>query len=97
VHDSDIFSGCGFIICFLVLSQNGDVYFEKFLKKFVDVLLDRWKALSVTHALSVIFFGRTLFVDPSHDSDLQGPDSISDRLKSELITTSRQSLGDVLF
>eukprot|EP01041_Mallomonas_annulata_P004950 gene4950-9893_t len=43
--------------------QNGDLYFEKFLNKFVDPLLDRWKALSVTHSLSVIFFARTLYID----------------------------------
>jgi hypothetical protein len=43
--------------------QNGDLYFEKFLYKFVEPLLDRWKALQVSHSLSVVFFARTLYLD----------------------------------
>ena len=41
--------------------QNNDLYFEKFLSKFVDPLLDQWKSLGVSHLLSVIFFARTLY------------------------------------
>ena len=47
---------------YCLVLQNGDLFFEKFLNKFVDRLFDRWKALSVTHALSVIFFARTIYV-----------------------------------
>jgi hypothetical protein len=53
--------------------QNGDLYFEKFLNQFVDPIFDRWKALSVTHSLTVVFFARTLYldgVDPSRTPDL---------------------------
>ena len=53
--------------------QNGDLYFEKFLNQFVDPIFDRWKALSVTHSLTVVFFARTLYldgVDPSKTPDL---------------------------
>ena len=53
--------------------QNGDLYFEKFLNQFADPLFDRWKALGVTHSLTVVFFGRTLYldgVDPTLTPDL---------------------------
>lgn len=50
--------------------QNGELYFEKFLSRFVDNLLDRWKALSVSHALTVIFFARTLYVDNRHQATI---------------------------
>ena len=36
--------------------QRGDLYFEKFLYKFVDPLIERWKEMSTTHCLTVIFF-----------------------------------------
>lgn len=42
--------------------QNGDLYFEKFLNKVVAPLFDRWKALAVTHSLTVVFFARTLYL-----------------------------------
>jgi hypothetical protein len=41
--------------------QNGDLYFEKFLLKFVEPLIDQWKSMGVSHLLSVIFFARTLY------------------------------------
>ena len=41
--------------------QNNDLYFEKFLFKFVEPLIDQWKILGVSHLLSVIFFARTLY------------------------------------
>ena len=53
--------------------KNGDLYFEKFLNQFADPLFDRWKALSVTHSLTVVFFARTLYldgVDPTLTPDL---------------------------
>ena len=40
---------------------NGDLYYEKFLDKFVSPLLDRWQALNTTHQLSVMFFSRTFY------------------------------------
>ena len=43
--------------------ENGDLYFEKFLRKFVDPVLDKWRALQVTHQLSVIFFARSIYLD----------------------------------
>jgi hypothetical protein len=43
--------------------QKGEMYFEKFLKEFVSPVLDSWKALGVTHMLTVIFFARTLYFD----------------------------------
>jgi hypothetical protein len=45
---------------------NGDLYYEKFLHKFVSPLLDRWQALNTTHQLSVMFFSRTYYT-PSED------------------------------
>lgn len=48
--------------------QNNDLYFEKFLLKFVDPLLDQWKSLGVSHLLSVIFFARTLYPERSSAS-----------------------------
>lgn len=43
--------------------QNGNIYFEKFLNEFVAPVMDRWKAMSVWHMLTVIFFSRTLHFD----------------------------------
>lgn len=43
--------------------QNGDLYFEKFLRDFVSPLLDKWKTLGVSHMLTVVFFSRTLFLE----------------------------------
>lgn len=43
--------------------QNGDLYFEKFLSKFVIPVLDKWKALNVTHSLTIVYFARSLVVN----------------------------------
>ncbi len=43
--------------------QNGDIYFEKFLHKFVEPIFDKWKLLTVSHSLTVIFFTRTLYLN----------------------------------
>lgn len=43
--------------------QNGDLYFEKVLSKFVSPVLDKWKALSVTHSLTIVFFTRSVIID----------------------------------
>lgn len=43
--------------------QSGDLYFEKFLHGFVSPVLDSWKALGVTHMLTVIFFCRSFHFD----------------------------------
>jgi hypothetical protein len=43
--------------------HNGNLYFEKFLAKFVEPLIDRWRLLGVSHSLSVVFFSRTLHID----------------------------------
>eukprot|EP00605_Chrysophyceae_sp_TOSAG23-4_P001340 GSChrysophyteH1.ASY1.ANO1.1457.1 assembled CDS len=52
--------------------QAGDLYYEKFLNKFVGPLLDRWNALSVSHSLSVVFFSRTLFANGDATSAAHG-------------------------
>lgn len=39
------------------------MYFEKFLKEFVGPVFDSWKALGVSHMLTVIFFARSLYLD----------------------------------
>ena len=44
--------------------QSGDLYFEKFLNKFVDPVMEKWKELQVSHALTIIFFARSLYLDP---------------------------------
>ena len=62
--------------------QNGDLYFEKFLLKFTDPLIDRWKSLSVSHSLTVIFFTRSLFsdrVDPLFLPGLANRQSVKQR------------------
>lgn len=49
------------------------MYFEKFLAKFVDPLLDKWKTLAVTHSLTVVYFGRTIFAQETMSNvPLQG-------------------------
>lgn len=62
--------------------QKGDLYFEKFLYKFTEPLIDRWKLLSVSHSLTVIFFARSVFVDrvdPLFAPGLSGRPSINQR------------------
>ncbi|RYH30080.1 vacuolar membrane-associated protein Iml1 [archaeon] len=39
------------------------MYFEKFLQEFVSPVFDSWKALGVSHMLTVIFFARTFYLD----------------------------------
>lgn len=46
------------------VDDKGDMYFEKFLNKFIDPLFDRWKALSVSHSLTVAFFARSIITSP---------------------------------
>ena len=43
------------------LDPHGDMYFEKLLHKLIAPLLEKWRALSVSHSLTVVFFSRTLF------------------------------------
>jgi hypothetical protein len=45
------------------VDKDGELYFEKFLKDFVSPVFDSWKALGVTHMLTIIFFARTLYLD----------------------------------
>ncbi len=40
--------------------EKGVLYFEKFLKKFVEPVLDLWRALGTAHSLTVVFFARTV-------------------------------------
>jgi hypothetical protein len=40
--------------------EKGDLYFEKFLIKFVEPVIDLWKSLAVTHSLMVVFFARSI-------------------------------------
>ncbi|CAM9485007.1 unnamed protein product, partial [Ectocarpus fasciculatus] len=46
-----------------MFDQNGDLYFEKVLSKFISPVLDKWKALSVTHSLTIVFFTRSIIGD----------------------------------
>lgn len=43
--------------------QSGQLYFDLFINQFVDVLMEKWKALGVLHSLSIVFFARTLYLD----------------------------------
>jgi DEP domain-containing protein 5 len=49
--------------------ENGNMYFDKFLTKFVDPLLDRWKSLGVSHSLTVIFYSRTFTFKSKQSTD----------------------------
>lgn len=40
--------------------EQGDLYFEKFLRKFVSPVLDIWKSLGVSHSLTIVFFARSI-------------------------------------
>jgi hypothetical protein len=45
-------------------ADDGELYFEKVLG-FIKILLTEWQKLKVTHALSIIFFSRTMLeIDP---------------------------------
>lgn len=39
--------------------ESGELYYEKFISKFVDPLLDKWTLLGVSHSLTVIFYARS--------------------------------------
>ena len=45
-------------------SNSCELYFDKFVN-FMYKLFRKWKELEVTHSLTVIFFSRTLILDPS--------------------------------
>lgn len=49
--------------------ENGELYFDKFLTKFVDPLLDKWKSLGVSHSLTTIFFSRSFHKRQEPQSD----------------------------
>tara|TARA_A100001015_G_scaffold239564_1_gene272897 strand:+ start:204 stop:6080 length:5877 start_codon:yes stop_codon:yes gene_type:complete len=49
------------------VDEKGDLYFEKFLMQFVEPMMERWKEMSVTHSLSIVFFGRTILYE-NHES-----------------------------
>jgi hypothetical protein len=51
------------------IDKNGDLYFEVFLKQFVEPIIDRWKVLGVTHSLSIIFFARTYYYNDESSDD----------------------------
>ena len=50
--------------------ENGDLYFDKFLYKFVDPLVDRWKSMGVSHSLTTIFFSRSVRINPKSSTFL---------------------------
>ena len=56
------------------MDSNGDLYFEVFLKRFVEPIIDKWKQLGVTHSLSIIFFARTYYFNKSTVSFYQSSD-----------------------
>jgi DEP domain-containing protein 5 len=47
------------------VDKSGDLYFEVFLNRFVEPIIDKWKQLGVTHSLSIIFFARTYYYNSS--------------------------------
>jgi len=49
-------------------TEDGDLYFERFLNRFVSKVFDRWTEKSVTHRLTIVYFSRTYF-------DRKPPDS----------------------
>ena len=53
------------------LDQQGDLYFEKLLYKLVTPMVEKWKHLSVSHSLTVVFFARTMYMgelDPGKET-----------------------------
>lgn len=60
------------------IDKNGDLYFEVFLKRFVEPILDKWKLLGVAHSLSIVFFTRTYYYmnDTAMKSDVVNKDEI---------------------
>ena len=41
-------------------SINNEIYFNKFILKFVNIVFNYWKALNVTHSLTVVYFARSV-------------------------------------
>ena len=41
-------------------SINNEIYFNKFITKFVNIVFNYWKALNVTHSLTVVYFARSI-------------------------------------
>lgn len=62
--------------------QNGDLYFEKFLRDFVSPLLDRWKTLGASHMLTVVFFSRTFYLERVTSNHHPGTTTAAFRLYS---------------
>jgi hypothetical protein len=52
-------------------AHDGHLYFEKAVNGFMRVLIDRWKALSAEHSVSIIFFSRTYFTGGSGPTPLK--------------------------
>ena len=83
--------------------QAGDLYYEKFLSRFVGPLLDRWNALSVSHSLSVVFFSRTLFANgdttsAAHGSvESDGQDGQADMKKGHTNNVHRRASDGVYY
>lgn len=57
------------------LAPSGELYYEKFLT-FAKTVLDKWKALDVSHSLSVVFFSRMYYYQPAKDHGME-PTSIN--------------------
>ncbi|GBG30153.1 Vacuolar membrane-associated protein IML1, partial [Hondaea fermentalgiana] len=64
-----IFRSCSARVFWLVqmskemwnFTEDGELYFERFLNRFVTQVLEKWTAKSVTHRLTVLYFTRTYF------------------------------------
>lgn len=79
------------------VDMNGEMYFEKFLNKFVTPVLERWKALNTVHSLSIVFFTRTYYLsnNGNHLSDFRSMNedsSYSSDHENKAITHVHQDL-----
>jgi len=58
------------------LDSNGDMYFEKLLYKLITPLLEKWRALAVSHSLTVVFFSRTMYAGTLDKATISRPSVI---------------------
>eukprot|EP00516_Mucochytrium_quahogii_P002293 CAMPEP_0203756320 /NCGR_PEP_ID=MMETSP0098-20131031/9615_1 /ASSEMBLY_ACC=CAM_ASM_000208 /TAXON_ID=96639 /ORGANISM=" , Strain NY0313808BC1" /LENGTH=1878 /DNA_ID=CAMNT_0050648153 /DNA_START=134 /DNA_END=5767 /DNA_ORIENTATION=- len=68
-HTKFIFRSCSARLYWLVqlskemwnFSEDGDLYFERFLNRFATQVFEKWTSKGVTHRLTVVYFSRTYF------------------------------------
>lgn len=49
--------------------ENGEIYYEKLLNRFIRVLFDKWKTTAATHTVTIILFSRSFYSNHQFPED----------------------------